>query len=124
QRPLKPPLMASRTRGISNDAHVTGKIIHSRNATIREHATSFASMFAMNFASMFATNFASMFAGFDSVAMWVRREKASFFSGCDSHLATVAPASSNRSGGGGNEIAEAFDGKDRFSGSASRQAVT
>ena len=36
----------------------------------------------------------------------------------------VAPAGSNRSGGGGNEAAEAFDGKDRFSDSASRQAVT
>src|SRR5438093_7150065 len=46
--------------------------------------------------------------------MSVRRAKASFFSGCDSHLATVAPASSNRSGSGGNEAAEAFDGKGRF----------
>jgi hypothetical protein len=43
----------------------------------------------------------------------VRREKASIFSGCDSHPAAFAPAGSNRSGGGGNEIAEAFDGKDR-----------
>jgi transposase len=43
----------------------------------------------------------------------VRRAKVSIFSGCNSHPATVAPAGSNRSGGGGNEIAEAFDGKDR-----------
>src|SRR5271165_5922378 len=33
--------------------------------------------------------------------MSVRRAKASFFSGCNSHLATVAPASSNRSGEAG-----------------------
>ena len=45
--------------------------------------------------------------------MSVRRAKASFFSGCNSHLASVAPASSNRSGSGGNEAAEAFDGKGR-----------
>src|SRR5882724_12904592 len=45
--------------------------------------------------------------------MSVRRGKASFFSGCDSHLATVAPASSNRSGSGGNDTAEAFDAKGR-----------
>ena len=36
----------------------------------------------------------------------------------------VAPAGSNRSGGGGNEAVEAFDGKDRFSDPASKQAVT
>ncbi len=54
----------------------------------------------------------------------VRRGKASFFSGCKSHLATVAPASSNRSGSGGNDAAEAFDGKDRCSDSANRQALT
>jgi hypothetical protein len=44
----------------------------------------------------------------------VRRDKAAIFSGCDSHPAAFAPAGSNRSGGGGNEIAEAFDGKDRM----------
>jgi len=55
---------------------------------------------------------------------FVRREKVSFFSGCNSHPATVVPAGSNRSGGGGNETAEAFDAKDRMGGSASRQAVT
>ena len=36
----------------------------------------------------------------------------------------VAPAGSNRSGGGGNEAVGAFDEKGRFGGSASRQAVT
>src|SRR5438094_9664693 len=56
--------------------------------------------------------------------MSVRRAKASFFSGCNSHLATVAPASSNRSGSGGNEAAEASDGKGRTGDPASRQAVT
>ena len=45
--------------------------------------------------------------------MSVRRGKASFFSGCDSHLVAVAPASSNRSGSGGNDTAEAFDAKGR-----------
>jgi hypothetical protein len=54
----------------------------------------------------------------------VRRAKVSFFSGCNSRPATVAPAGSNRSGGGGNETAEAFDAKGRVGGSASRQAVT
>jgi len=56
--------------------------------------------------------------------MSVRRGKASFFSGCDSHLATVAPASSNRSGSGGNDTAEAFDAKGRIGDPASRQAIT
>jgi hypothetical protein len=46
--------------------------------------------------------------------MSVRRAKVSFFSGCNSHLATVAPASSNRSGSGGDKAAEAFDGKGRL----------
>ena len=45
--------------------------------------------------------------------MSVRRAQVSFFSGCKSHLATVAPASSNRSGSRGNEAAEAFDAKGR-----------
>jgi hypothetical protein len=38
----------------------------------------------------------------------VRREKAALFSGCKAHPAT-APAGSNRSSHGGNEVAEAFD---------------
>ena len=37
----------------------------------------------------------------------VRRGKAAFFSGCKSHPATIAPAGSNRSSHGGNEVAEA-----------------
>jgi hypothetical protein len=36
----------------------------------------------------------------------------------------VAPAGSNWSGGVGDDTAEAVDGKDRLSGSVSRQAVT
>ncbi len=40
-------------------------------------------------------------------AAGVRRGKAAFFSGCKSHLATIAPAGSNRSSHGGNEVAEA-----------------
>ena len=45
----------------------------------------------------------------------VRREKARIFSGCESRPATVvAPAGSNRSGGGGNKTAEAFDAKGRL----------
>ena len=38
----------------------------------------------------------------------VRREKAALSSGCKSHPAN-APAGSNRSSHGGNEVAEAFD---------------
>jgi len=38
----------------------------------------------------------------------VRRAKAALSSGCKSHPAT-APAGSNRSSHGGNEVAEAFD---------------
>ena len=56
--------------------------------------------------------------------MSVRRGKVSFFSGCESHLAAIAPASSNRSGGGGDETAGAFDGKGRVGDPASRQALT
>ncbi len=41
-------------------------------------------------------------------ASGVRRDKAAFFSGCKSHPATIAPAGSNRSSHGGNEVAEAF----------------
>ncbi len=37
----------------------------------------------------------------------VRRAKAAFFSGCKSHPATIAPAGSNRSSQGGDEMAEA-----------------
>jgi len=55
---------------------------------------------------------------------FVRRAKAPIFSRCNSCPATVAPAGSNRSGGGGNETAEAFDEKDRVGDSASTQAVT
>ncbi len=40
-------------------------------------------------------------------AQGVRRGKAAFFSGCKSHPATIAPAGSNRSSHGGNEVAEA-----------------
>ena len=38
----------------------------------------------------------------------VRRAKAAFFSGCKSHPATIAPAGSNRSNHGGDEMAVAF----------------
>jgi hypothetical protein len=38
----------------------------------------------------------------------VRREKAALSSGCKAHPAN-APAGSNRSSHGGNEVAEAFD---------------
>ena len=55
----------------------------------------------------------------------MRRGKARIFSGCKSRPATlVVPAGSNRSGGGGNETAGAFDAKGRSGDSASRQAVT
>ena len=40
-------------------------------------------------------------------AQGVRRDKAALSSGCKSHPAT-APAGSNRSSYGGNEVAEAF----------------
>ena len=40
-------------------------------------------------------------------AVGVRRDKAALSSGCKSHPAT-APAGSNRSSYGGNEVAEAF----------------
>jgi hypothetical protein len=40
-------------------------------------------------------------------AIGVRREKAALSSGCKTHPAT-APAGSNRSSHGGNEVAEAF----------------
>ncbi len=41
-------------------------------------------------------------------ALGVRRGKAAFFSGCKSHPATIAPAGSNRSSHGGDEMPEAF----------------
>jgi len=41
-------------------------------------------------------------------ALGVRRAKAALSSGCKPHPAT-APAGSNRSSHGGNEVAEAFD---------------
>src|ERR1035437_6838302 len=41
-------------------------------------------------------------------AVGVRRAKAALSSGCEPHPAT-APAGSNRSSHGGNEVAEAFD---------------
>jgi hypothetical protein len=57
-------------------------------------------------------------------ASGVRRDKAAFSSGCKSHPAT-APAGSNRSSYGGNEIAEAFGMRVTIYGdSASVQAVT
>ncbi len=40
-------------------------------------------------------------------ALGVRRAKAAFFSGCKSHPATIAPAGSNPSSHGGDEMAEA-----------------
>ena len=50
-----------------------------------------------------------------SDAFVVRREKPPIFSGCETHPATVAPAGSNRSGDGGNEITEAsgVEGRER-----------
>ena len=43
------------------------------------------------------------------LSVLVRRAKARFLSGGQTHPATVVPAGSNRSGRGGNETAEAFD---------------
>ena len=39
----------------------------------------------------------------------MRRGKAQFLSGCNSHPATVTPAGSNRSRRGGNEASKASD---------------
>ena len=58
------------------------------------------------------------------IGVSVRRAKVSIFSGCNSHPATVVPAGSHRSCRGGNDTAEASDGKGRVGGPASRQAVT
>jgi hypothetical protein len=49
----------------------------------------------------------SSFAALHMSAFGVRREKAALSSGCKAHPAT-APAGSNRSSHGGNEVAEAF----------------
>jgi hypothetical protein len=54
----------------------------------------------------------------------VRRGKAAIFSGCEAHPATVAPAGSNRSSGGGNEAVEAFGVEGRLGDLAKVQAVT
>ena len=58
-------------------------------------------------------------------ALGVRRDKAALSSGCEPHPAT-APAGSNRSSHGGNEVAETFDycSVSRIGDSASVQAVT
>ena len=48
-----------------------------------------------------------LFAALHESACGVRREKAALSSGCKAHPAT-APAGSNRSSHGGNEVAEAF----------------
>src|SRR6516225_3734424 len=54
----------------------------------------------------------------------VRRGKARSPSGRQTHPATFAPAGSNRSSRGGNEAAEAIDGKGHVGDSASPQAAT
>ena len=54
----------------------------------------------------------------------VRRAKAPFFSGCESHPATIAPAGSNWSSRGGNEAAEASGVEGSLRNLASMQAVT
>ena len=46
----------------------------------------------------------------EATGIGVRRGKAAFSSGCKPHPAT-APAGSNRSSHGGNEVAEAFDNR-------------
>ena len=53
----------------------------------------------------------------------MRRAKARFPCGRQSHPARVAPAGSNRSDGGGNEAVGAYDGKGHESDPASKQAV-
>lgn len=54
----------------------------------------------------------------------VRRAKAQFLSGCESHPATFAPAGSNWSSRGGNETAEASGVEGHVSDLANMQAVT
>src|SRR6266852_4929517 len=59
-----------------------------------------------------------------TTATGVRRDKAALSSGCKAHPAT-APAGSNRSSHGGNEMAEAFGQRvTKYGDSASVQAVT
>ena len=53
----------------------------------------------------------------------MRREKVLVFVGASPTWQLVAPAGNSRSGCGGNEAVEAFDGKRSFSDSASKQAV-
>jgi len=60
----------------------------------------------------------------DSPYFSVRREKARISNGCETHPATVAPAGSNRSGDGGNEVTEAFGAEGRLGDLANMQAVT
>src|SRR5690348_13147261 len=60
-----------------------------------------------------------------NIIIIVRRGKVWLFSGCKSHPAnSVAPAGSYRSGGGGNEAAEASEKTGGSSDPASPQAVT
>ncbi len=54
----------------------------------------------------------------------MRRAKELSFSGCESRPATVAPAGSNRSNDGGNEIVEAFGVEGPSRDLAIMQAVT
>src|SRR5215831_10645513 len=60
----------------------------------------------------------------DRTNLSVRRGKARSPSGRQTHPATFAPAGSNRSSRGGNESAEAFDGKGHVGDPASPQAAT
>ena len=65
-----------------------------------------------------------VFAALHKSGFGVRREKAALSSGCKAHPAT-APAGSNRSSHGGNEVAEAFGQRvTKYGDSASVQAVT
>ena len=50
----------------------------------------------------------SLRTSFAMTAFGVRRDKAALSSGCKAHP-TIAPAGSNRSSHGGNEMAEAFE---------------
>ena len=54
----------------------------------------------------------------------VRRGKARFPSGRQTHPATFAPAGSNRSSRGGDEAAEAFGAEGHFGDSASMRVAT
>jgi hypothetical protein len=57
------------------------------------------------------------------IALGVRRGKAAFYSGCKPHSATIAPAGSNRSSRGGNEVAEASGVEGHLSECAGRNAT-